>query len=75
MNLTEYCLISLNMPDNNWISFSDYAKVLKTLPYSYSNIIVASVIMLEFLSARFIHQAFCDNFIVFNHELEHNSEG
>ena len=37
--------------------FSDYASVLNMPEYNYNNIIiVTSVIMLELLSARFIHR-------------------
>ena len=56
LNLGEYCWISLNMPENAWKKTSDYARVLNMLQYGYNNIIVTNVIMLEFLSARFIHQ-------------------
>ena len=28
LNMTDYCWMSLNMPENAWISCSDYAKVL-----------------------------------------------
>ena len=27
LNIAEYCWMSLNMPDNAWINFSDYARV------------------------------------------------
>ena len=55
--MTEYCSMSLNMPEKTLINCYDYAKVLNMLRYSYNNIIsfVTNVIILEFLSARFIH--------------------
>ena len=47
--------MSLNMPENTWINFSDYARVLNMPEYIYNNIIiiVGNVIILEFLSTRF----------------------
>ena len=56
LSMAEYCCMSLNMPENAWINCSDYARVLDMPQYSYNNIIiVTNVIVLEFLSARFIH--------------------
>ena len=66
----EYALISVNMPENGWVSLnmaesawinsSDYTGVLNMLWYSYNNIviIVTNVIILEFLSAWFVHSGF-----------------
>ena len=43
------------MPENARINCSDYARVLNMPQYSYNNIIVTNVAILEFLSARFVH--------------------
>ena len=45
------------------------------LPYSYNNIIVivTNVIILEFLSAQFVHLGALLLFYLFQHELEHKS--
>ena len=43
------------MPENARINCSDYARVLNMLQYSYNNIIVTNVVILEFLSALFVH--------------------
>ena len=52
----EYTLMSLSMPENAWINCSEYARVLNISQYSYNGIIVVpNVIVLEFLSARFVH--------------------
>ena len=57
LKITEYSWISLNMSENAWINCSDYVKVLHMPRYSYNNIIiiVTNVILLEFLSASFVH--------------------
>ena len=56
--------MSLNIPSNAWKNSFDYAKILNMLQYSYNNIIiiiiiiiiiVTNAIILEFLSARFLH--------------------
>ena len=33
LSMTEYCSVSLNMPENGWINCSDYARVLNILPH------------------------------------------
>ena len=49
--------MSLNMPENTWINYSDYTMDLSMPWYSYNNIIILiNVIILEFLPARFVHQ-------------------
>ena len=61
LNVPQYNWILLNvpeyMPENTLINCSDYARVLNIPRDSYNNIIiiVTNVIMLEFLSVRFIH--------------------
>ena len=55
--------MSLNISSNAWKNSFDYAKILNMLQYSYNNIIiiiiiiiiVTNAIILEFLSARFLH--------------------
>ena len=80
-NMTEYCWVSVNMPQNNsvktvltmpglsvcliirdiwqgfeYTSYIKYARVLNMLQYSYNNfIIIVTVILLEYFSARFVH--------------------
>ena len=51
-----------------------YTKVLNMLWYGYNNIIKTNVILLEFLSARFVHSGVLQLTILsfFWHELEHN---
>ena len=52
----EYCRMSPNMPKKAWIDWSGYARVLNIPQHSYNYIIIAtSVIILEFLSSRFVH--------------------
>ena len=54
--MPQYALMSLNMPEHVWINCSDYARGLSMPWYSYNNIIiVTNVIMLQFLSARFVN--------------------
>ena len=58
LNIPEYdwILMSLNMSEHSWLNCSDYARVLNMPRYSYNNIItVTNVIILEFLSTRFVH--------------------
>ena len=58
LNMTEYCLKSVSIPKNSWINCSHPARVLNTPRYSYNNIIfiiVTNIIVLEFLSAQFVH--------------------
>ena len=43
------------MPENACINCSDYARIPNIPQYSYNNIIVTYVTILEFLSAQFIH--------------------
>ena len=59
--------MSLNMLENAWIDCSDYAKVHDIPRYSYNSI---NVIILEFLSARFVHSGALLPFYLFQHELE-----
>ena len=49
--------MSLNMSEHSWLNCSDYAGVLSMPRQSYKNIIiiVTNVIILELLSARFLH--------------------
>ena len=56
-NMAEYCWMSLNMPENAWLNCSYYVRVLNIPRYSHNNIIIiaTNVIILEFLSARFVH--------------------
>ena len=67
LNMAEYCSMALNMPENAWINYSNYARVLSMLWYSYNNIIVTNVIMLEFLYAQFIHPSALLPFYLFQH--------
>ena len=69
------CWIFLNVPENAWINYSDYAKFLSMPRYRYNNIIiiVTNVITLEFLSARFVHPDALLPFYFFKHELEHEN--
>ena len=55
--MSKHGWILLNVPEYVWINCSDYVRVLNMLWYSSNNIIiiVANVIISEFLSARFIH--------------------
>ena len=65
--MSQYALFSLNMPEdgwilmdvfeNAWINCCDYVMVLNMPWYSYINIIiiVTNVVILEFLSAGFVH--------------------
>ena len=57
LKMAELCWMSLNMSENAWINCSDCTRVFSMLLYSYYSIIiiVTNDIMLEFLSARFIH--------------------
>ena len=57
LSMSEYCWMSLNMPENAWINCSDYARVFNMPRHSYNNIIiiVTNVIILESLSAQFVH--------------------
>ena len=72
--MAEYCLLSLNMPENAWINCSGYVRFLNMARYSCNNIsiIVTNVIMLEFLSARFVH-ALLPYYLFFEHEFEHEN--
>ena len=54
-NIHQYVWTPLNMPENAWMNSSDYARVLSILLYINNISILATVIILEFLSARFIH--------------------
>ena len=71
--MAEYSWMALTVPENAWINCSDYARILNMLRCSYNNIIivVTNVIMLEFLSARFVDPGY--HFIFFEHELEHKN--
>ena len=53
----EHGWILPKVPENAWISCSDYVRHLNMVQYSYNNIviIVATVIILELLFAGFIH--------------------
>ena len=56
LNMPKYALISLSMPEHAWINCYEYAKVLNMPRYSYNNImVIVTIILLEFLSAQFIH--------------------
>ena len=74
LNMAEYFWVTLRMPENVWINCSDYARVLDMLRYSYNNIIiiVTNVIILEFVSTRFVHPGALLPF--FKHELEHQNK-
>ena len=53
----------------------DYAKVVNMPQYSYNNIIIiaTNLIILEFLSTRFVHPGALLRFSFFYHELENES--
>ena len=55
LSMHQHDWILLNVPWYAWIDCSNYARVLSMMWYSYNNaiIIVANVIVFEFLSARF----------------------
>ena len=56
LNMPEHGWIFLNVAENTWINCSDYASFFTMLWYSYNNIVIeTNVVILEFLSARFIH--------------------
>ena len=65
--MPQYALMFLDVPENAWTNCSDYARVLNMPQYSYNNIviIVANVIILEFLSARFVHRGVLLPFFLF----------
>ena len=77
--MPEYALISLsmpqhgrillndpNIPENALINCSDYARVLSMPRYGCNNIIsVTNVIILEFLSGRFVNQGSVLPFYIF----------
>ena len=65
LNIIKHDWILLNVPEYAWINYSNYARVLNMLRYSYNNIIiVTNVIILEFLSALNLYtQAICYPFI------------
>ena len=74
LDMTEYCLRFLNMPENTLINCSVYARVLNVPLYSYNNItIVINVTILTFLSAGFVHPGSLLPFYHFKHELEHKN--
>ena len=55
LNMPEHGWILLNAPEYAWINCFDYARVLNMLQYSYDNIIIlAAIIILEFLSATIL---------------------
>ena len=60
--------MSLNMPENALKNCSDYVRVFNMPLYSYNNIIiiVTNVIILEFLSAQFVHPGSLLPFYFFN---------
>ena len=55
--MPEHDWVLLNMPENFWINCSDYTRFFNVPRYNYNNniIIVANVIILEFLCAGFVH--------------------
>ena len=57
LNMPEHGRIFLNVAENTWTNCSDYSSFFTMLWYSYNNIIVivTNVVILEFLSAWFIH--------------------
>ena len=59
LNMLECSYILLNVPEYAWKCMNKlfYVRVLNMLQYGYYNtiIIVTNVIILEFLSARFVH--------------------
>ena len=65
----------MNVSENFWISFSDCAIVLIMPRYGYNNIIiiVTNVIILEFLSAWFVHPCTLLPSYLFLNELEHKN--
>ena len=68
--------MSLNMAENAWLNFSDYARILNMPPYSCNNItfIVSNGIALKFLSVQFAHPGALLWFYLFlRHEFKHNS--
>ena len=82
LNVSQYAWTWLNIADcpwiylqNAWINCSDYARVLNISRYSYNNIIiiVTNDILLEFLSAQFVHPGALLPFYIFWHNLEHKN--
>ena len=57
LNMCQYPWIYLNILENAWINCSDYTSLLNMPQCSCNNIIiiVTNVIILEFLSAQFVH--------------------
>ena len=65
LNMPEHGWILLNVPEYAWKCLNklwlwlcfDYVRVLNMLRYSYTNIIIiiVNVVILKFLSARFVH--------------------
>ena len=54
--MPEHGWILLNVAKHDWINWSEYASVLNMARYSYSNTtIIAINVILEFLSAVFVH--------------------
>ena len=87
--MPQYALMSLNMPEHGWILLNIlqyawqcvnelfYARILNMLRHSYDNIIiiiVTNVIILEFLSARFVHPGAPLPFYLFKHELDYKNK-
>ena len=86
LNVPQYAFMPLNMLEHGWILLNvpEYVwkclntlfwlcQVLNMLQYSYNNnviIIVNNVIILKFLSARFVHPGAVLPFYLFQHELE-----